>query len=358
MLKVRLKLRKVAVLIACLAVVTTVFAACEKPDEDNVQTGGEDVEFTIYVFGKESWTPFTGKTGVTFTNSDNEVLSIKDNGTTVEFTGKEIGNSTITATLGEQMLKALVRVRGMEGGKKYITYNKPVDAYYIEYSGGIIDANLPEKSTNCTGFAFTDAFAIAYENRKFSEVYTYGSGWGIRHIRTNGTSISSDYGSTSWYAGDAEIIDPSDPYAVEWREQPIDPQYPLDKFGAWVSKYKVNGQFMRYNGGEGGYGMAGNSRFPDKYELPNNTDVTELYIKNEKVMDIMCDVYKDTETIPSEGTRTWTFWVDPETGFTLKYEATDYDGTMMYRYEVSKLEIGKPDWDGLHLHPLSTDKVE
>jgi outer membrane lipoprotein-sorting protein len=104
--------------------------------------------------------------------------------------------------------------------------------------------------------------------------------------------------------------------------------------------------------------MAAFSEFPDLYELPNNTDVTELYVKSEKVMDIMCDVYKDTETVTSEGTRTWTFWVDPATGFTLKYEATDYDGTMMYRYEVTKLIIGKPDWDGLHLHPLTTDTVE
>ena len=151
-----------------------------------------------------------------------------------------------------------------------------------------------------------------------------------------------------------EINDPSDEYAVDWREKPIAPQYPLDVFGAWVSNDKDGVKdFVRSRVGS----LSGIASRPDLYEMPNNTDVTALYVRSEKVMDIMCDVYQDTETVPSEGTRTWTFWVDPETGFTLKYEATDYDGTVEAKYEVTKLIIGKPDWDGLHLHPLPTDTV-
>jgi len=97
---------------------------------------GEDTEFLIYVFGKDSWTPFAGKTGVTFTNSNNDVLTVTDNGTKVEFTGKAVGESTITAKFENQTLKAVVKVRATETeeGKKYITYNQPVNAYYMEYT--------------------------------------------------------------------------------------------------------------------------------------------------------------------------------------------------------------------------------
>jgi hypothetical protein len=259
--------------------------------------------------------------------------------------GGETAEWTVTVTLPDDCPQV----------KKYITYNKPIDAYYIEFSGGVIAANLPVKNTNCTGHTTNDAFAIAFENRKYSEVHTIGSLWAIKHIRANGTSISSVYGSTLWLGGDAEVNYPSDEYAVEWREKALEPQYPLDQFAAWVSNWK-DGVFDFVRDRIGNLSDVANN--PEKlYEMPNNTDVTKLYVRSEKVMDIVCDIYQDSEKT-SEGTRTWTFWVDPATGFTLKYEATNYNGTIRSKYEVTKLVIGKPDWDGKHLHPLPTDKVE
>ena len=330
----KLKLRNLATMIACLAV-STLFASSEKP---SALTGETDVEFNIYVFGKYQWTPFAGKTGITFTNSDDNVLSITDNGTELEFTGKQVGESTITATLGEQTLKALVRVRAVEAGKKYFTYNKPVTAYYIEYNGGM--SNQIER--------FDPPAVEAYENGKYSRIHWYGSGWGILHIRNNGSVIIGDYQSTEWFPD----ADAENPYNA------LISQYPLDAFGAWATKY-ADGRFMRFdNAFDNGSNLIGNGLWAnalssEKYILPNNTDVTEFYVRSEKVMDIMCDVYRDTVT-DARGTSTWTFWVDPVTGFTLKF---DDNGDTESSYEVTKLIIGSPDWDGKHLRPLATDVV-
>jgi hypothetical protein len=287
----------------------------------------------------------SGTTAVNFGEPATYLLATADGAITAEW--------TVTVTLPDNCPTV----------QKFITYNQPVDAYYIEYFGGLTEANQNNKRTNCMGLWTNDAFAVAFENKKYSEVWWIGDLWAIRHFLANGTTISSIYGSTTWLKGDAEINYTTDPEAVQWREKTVAPQYPLDDFAAWVTKYKDGKKdFMRDRGAAGddgyvfGYGLWANARYPQKYELPNNTDVTELYIRSEKVMDTVCDVYRDSEKT-SEGTRTWTFWVAPATGFTLKYEATDYDGSMMYRYEVSKLIIGKPDWDGKHLHPLATDNI-
>jgi hypothetical protein len=365
--------------VAILAVSTMIFAACEPAEDDPTPDPGteRDANFVAFTFEGIDGAAVIDKDERTVSAQAKETVDLSDitagftlstgATATVDGTPQVSGATandfndpvtyTVTSGDGETTLDWTVTIiKPLPVGKKYITYNKPVDAYYIEYSGGIIDANLPEKNTNITGLNTYNAFAIAYENRKYSEVHSpYGDEWAIWHRRADGTSISSWYGDTKWFGGDAEINDPSDPNAVEWREEPIRPQYPLDDFGKWVTKYKDGSdRFMRYNA----YSMAVNARSPEKYELPDNTDVTELYVRSEKVMDILCYVYQDTENVPSEGTRTWTFWVDPATGFTLKYEATDYDGTMESKYEVTKLVIGKPEWDAKHLHPLTTDTVE
>jgi len=71
-------------------------------------------EFLIYVNGSDDWTPFPGKSGVTFSNSDNGVLNVTNNGIKVEFVGKVVGESVITATHENTEKKALVKVRAME----------------------------------------------------------------------------------------------------------------------------------------------------------------------------------------------------------------------------------------------------
>jgi len=314
--KVRLKLREATLIIACLAA-TTVFASFRK---EMKPIDEEDVEFTIWVSGKWSWTPFFGRTGVIFTNSDNNVLSLEDNGTRVRFTGKQVGESTITATFNNQTLKALVRVCATEGGKKYFTYNKPVTAYYIEYNGGMIDAN----KKNGTGHYGN--VVEAYEDKKYTEIQWSNSapGWSIWHISPNGLDYTAIYGSKTWnrHTGNGDGLQDDGAWKVTY----INKEYPLGYFAAYVSK---NGT------------------------MPYFSDVTEFYIRSEIVMDMMCDVYKNSLK-SSGGTETWTWWVDPATGFTLKYERVLLNGDIE-SYEVTKLVIGKPDWDGKHLHPITGD---
>ena len=96
------------------------------------------------------------------------------------------------------------------------------------------------------------------------------------------------------------------------------------------------------------------AKYPDVYALPNNTEVTELYKKSEDVCQIMCDVYQDTD---GEGHR-YTFWVVPETGFTLKFEKTRIsDNAVINSYEVTKLVVGTPELNELHLHLRNGDTL-
>lgn len=93
--------------------------------------------------------------------------------------------------------------------------------------------------------------------------------------------------------------------------------------------------------------------------MPNNTDVTQFYIRSEKVMDIMCDVYQIVMEF-SYGSATGTYWVDPNTGFTLKFEANDPNSVSHSKsmsYEVTRLIVGKPNWTMEHLHPRETDEI-
>jgi hypothetical protein len=313
-------------IIACLAT-TTMFASCEKePDNGNKPTDGEDVEFTIYVNGKDSWIPFAGKTGVTFTNSDNGVLSITDNGTKVEFTGKQVGNSTITAKLGEETLKALVRVRAAEGGetKKYFTYDKPVTAFFIEFNGGTVDTKL--------GSIF------AYENKKMASV-SYNDFWLLQlvwgsNFRENLEAIYNKTGSMEWAYPDQ----PWDDWLCCDYKAYI---FPLSNFGDLVVK-----NLLLFSGGL--WEMYENS----PSEMPNKVDITQWYVRSEKVMNIMCDVFEYKLSYEYD----YTYWVDPSTGFTLKYkEVRKSNNQVREEFEVTKLIIGSPDWDGEHLHPKTGD---
>jgi hypothetical protein len=285
---------------------------------------GEDTEFLLYVFGKDSWTPFAGKTGVTFTNSNNDVLTVTDNGTKVEFTGKAVGESTITAKFENQTLKAVVKVRATETeeGKKYITYNQPVTAYYMEYTEDDED------------------MFVAYENKEycysFQDFYKYIGSEEIEYTWT---------GNNTWYKHTGDPEHEGSWLSKEYKEY----EYPLGNFAAYVSYYKGTTTFYKY-----GLSLS-DIVASDDIVAPVNTDVTQFYLRSEKVMDIMCDVYKDSQT-GSGGTETWTWWVDPATGFTLKYERIDRDGDTE-SYTVTKLVVGKPDWDGKHLRPKTSDTI-
>jgi hypothetical protein len=83
-------------------------------------TDDYDAEYTIYLEDKDEWTPFPGSTGVVFVISEEGVLQVSDDGAKIAFTGKQVGESVITATLDGQEAKALVRVRAREGGSAWM----------------------------------------------------------------------------------------------------------------------------------------------------------------------------------------------------------------------------------------------
>ena len=85
-------------------------------DSTSAEVGDYDSECTIYINGTDVWTPFPGETGVTFTISDDGLLTVSDNGSTIEFNGKQVGECVITATLDGVVIRMLVRIRAMEGG--------------------------------------------------------------------------------------------------------------------------------------------------------------------------------------------------------------------------------------------------
>jgi len=251
----------------------------------------------------------SGVSTVNFSTSATYVLATAD--------GQTTANWTVTVTLPDNCQT--------EPDKKYITYNEPVTEYYIEYKDGTLEFE-------------------AYENKRYSFYDTdflltiYKGIDGIDYLKA---------GSNKWLKNnctpDKEI------WATETYKQC---EYPLGEFAAYVSNRKGDTDFLGY-----AYPLWEIAEKHDIYEMPSNTDVTELYVRSETVAEILCDVYKASEET-SHGTMTWTWWVDPETGFTLKYEHTNYDGSPYHSYEVSKLVIGKPEWDELHLHPLASDVIE
>jgi len=100
--------------------------------KDKTMPEGSNAEFTIYVNGSEEWTPFPGKSGVTFSVADEDLISVSDNGKKISFTGKQVGETVITAALDSAECEALVRVREMENeiNINYV-YDPPKDNYYF-----------------------------------------------------------------------------------------------------------------------------------------------------------------------------------------------------------------------------------
>jgi len=307
------------------------FAACDGGTSNN---GGGSIttppegwakEFTIYVNGADEWTPFPGKSGVTFSNSDNGVLNVTNNGIKVEFVGKVVGESVITATHDGNEIKALVRVRAMAvaEGKKYITYNKPINAYYIEFNGGYIQANIKPGISR---------LVIAYENKEYMGIGGYNRDTGVESSYRSPNGIGyqrfSSNGDGYWISY-SESKDPQN--TAEWVNEGHKAFiYPLGEFAAFASGMQTSSLLD----------VAESSL----YNLPNNVEVTQYYVRSEKVMDITCDVFKYQVA---------TWWVDPSTGFTLKW-AVD-GGNSSNNWEVTKLVIGSPDWNGLHLRPQKGD---
>jgi hypothetical protein len=102
---------------------TAVSAAADRDDPDDADTANTDdydATYTIYIDGADEWTPFPGSSGVAFAQSEESVLDVSDDGEKIAFTGKQVGESVIAATLDGKEAKALVRVRAREAGSGWI----------------------------------------------------------------------------------------------------------------------------------------------------------------------------------------------------------------------------------------------
>jgi hypothetical protein len=258
----------------------------------------------------------SGTTAVNCTQPVTYTLATADGQTTVTW--------TVTVTLPDNC-------GGTDpGGKKYITYNEPVTAYYYEYT--LFNHNNEYHN------------AVAYEDKEYATLTGHSDGEiekeyiapdGSR-LYHNNTWIGSTHGiAADWYTGFEPVTDwASDVYKEK--------EYPLGEFAA----------FSVTKSGTPLYEIAASP----VYELPDNKEVTEYYIRREQVLEIMCDVYEYEEK--SGGvTSVVTWWVDPLTGFTLKME-TNTDGTKTYGFEVTRLIDGTPDWDSLHLRPKDGDTYD
>jgi hypothetical protein len=95
---------------------TSVAASSAASDTPPAPSGEYDEEFNIYIDGVDEWTPFPDSSGVVFSLSKKGVLDISDDGESVSFMGKQVGEAVITATLDDEEATALVRVRAREGG--------------------------------------------------------------------------------------------------------------------------------------------------------------------------------------------------------------------------------------------------
>lgn len=96
-----------------------------------------DARFELFVNGEDDWTPFPGKSGVTFECSKADILAVRPGPSKVEFTGKQVGTVVITATLDGQEAKAFVKVKRMvakeEDGQPVPLILDLPGSYYMEY---------------------------------------------------------------------------------------------------------------------------------------------------------------------------------------------------------------------------------
>jgi len=235
---------------------------------------GYDAEFTVIIGYGDDWTPFPGKNGVTFANSDNSVLAVKDNGSKVEFTGLIAGDSVITATLDGAESKALVHVRAVEGkeptaGKITYHYDAPTNFYYefVSYSKG--------KSYDEANVRLEAYLGGARTTRDGGILYHYAAG--VPYVNDGGWKTD--------YEGATEEM------AIEAVEKIKAEPWPLNAYYSLVV-----------------------STTPGA-----NLDINDYYKGNETVCGISCWVV-DLGLFSGEN---YKFWINPANGHTLKMESGD-----------------------------------
>ena len=106
------KMKRVIANLLAVAMVFSLTACAGDKNKDNSdnQNTGRDASFTVLIGDSYTWTPFETDGDVSFSNSNNNVISISEGGQTVTFLGLSVGESIITAEKDGTKKTALVKV--------------------------------------------------------------------------------------------------------------------------------------------------------------------------------------------------------------------------------------------------------
>ena len=283
--------------------------------EDDPAPEGVDAEYEIFVNGEEEWRPFPGKSGVTFSVSDTYVIACRETSSTISFTGKQVGRSTITATLDGVEKIATVKVKRMveKEERYYITYKEPISHYSYEMDGG------PDNGGSKVTFDGETHWEYSYEDGiLFGRWMTMD---GAYSFTENGEQIAG-----TEYKDSDGIFDLNMYY------------WPCSEFAQQMAGafYDDDGNLKSVGTNTGLYEFYAEK--PEK--LPDQADATDLYVKSEQINGVDCHVFKINNVNYGHEDL---YWVDPETGWTLQYARQDQDtGEIDIRWTVTSFEISTP----------------
>lgn len=264
----------------------------ETPQGGNTTpTEGYDAEYTIYVNGVDEWTPFQGKNNVVFDYSGS-VISISDNGSTANFTGKQVGEAVVKATSESIEKTALVRVRAMAGEDTTSTETPLIRALPASYYIAFEYTATTEYAGTCYE-VFTGTSYSLFRNEKDGDGYMDAT----EHYTPFGY-YQSGYGE--WFdntAGTTYVYDPAGKFQQRSSEEGMFWET-LCTFRRTVIENQISGTAMP-------------------------TDISNLYTgKTEVIAGIECKVYQVEDKTHKHGL--CTFWVEPDYHFCLKYENPEY----------------------------------
>ena len=263
------------------------------PAEKVIFDGYEmDEVFTIHINGSEEWTPFPGKKDVFFGTDDEDMISLSDDGTTVRFTGEQVGETILGAVLGDKEMLALIRVRAMDGGEINYVYAPPEDHYYIAFEHADRDGDVDSEVFARIGRQYLYSYDTTYSYSfvDFSARASYDRG-------PNGPWMHDPEGSGLDMEGD-------------WSKPPLPlsamEEYFMDTF------YALGGDVSRL----AEYYVGSETLYPAPYESTG----------------IDCWVF-DIRGFNGNDLK---FWIDPSNGCCLKYEDTgDGDITVVTVYDLN-----------------------
>jgi hypothetical protein len=239
---------------------------------------------------------------VAFANSDDKVINVSGDGTTIEFTGKEVGEAVITATLDGVEVKALVRVRAAEAtGSDLLKWRLP-KSLYVKWLPGDSSTGIPIESY-WTG----DAYEYIYTTSEPETIIQYGS-------QATAMVYSLDESDPPEYQW-------SDP-GQGWGDDILDDMH---LFG-WRSVIPTRiGGIEKNHGGKvfrplNDFAFA---VFADKNFFIEDLDISKYRTnKHETVLGVGCDVFEVPEDITISGDvivpKGTVYYVDPATHCTLK----------------------------------------